>query len=217
MDGLTFLKTYVPLFDGVAGESLERMLDHAGTRCLSLPRGEYLLRAGDSASDLIIIQSGRLSVYRDRLLMRHLEAGDVAGVATLYGDSDISETDLKASRAARALLIPREAVIRAIRQDSVLAENYIRFLSSRVRYLNQVVRRLSGPDTTARLARFLLERAYTQGNPFPLNAEGAARALAMGRASLYRALDTLQHLGCVEKNKRIIRIINMDQLRDLAN
>lgn len=178
-------------------------------------RGDMLCRSGAPLEGLLILLSGHAEVRKGSALLRELSAGDVTGVSVLFGGDSRMETDVVASGRTSVLFLPREAVEKAILADPVLTERYIRFLSSRIRFLNGVIGRFSGSDVTERTAHYLLERAGEQGRQFELVASRAARELGIGRASLYRALDDLQNEGCIEKEGRRILLKDPDRLRSM--
>ncbi len=212
---IRFLQENVTLLKGASPETLRRLLDAKGSRRLAYEKGGALCRRGEPLDGLLILLRGRAEVRRGSMLLRELSAGDVTGVSVLFGGDSRMETDVAASGRMSVFFLPREAVEKAILADPVLTERYIRFLSSRIRFLNGVIGRFSGSRVTERTAHYLLEQAGEKGLRFEFAPSRAARELDVGRASVYRALDDLQREGCIEKEGRQILLKDPDRLRSM--
>ena len=216
-----FLLERVPLFCGVSEETVSGLLRAEGSRKITVEKGDGLCRSGQPLDGLLVITGGRAQVRKGSVLMRDLTAGDVTGVSALYGGDTRMETDVLAGTRVTALFFPRDAMTAALQSDPQLVRNYIVFLSTRIRFLNGVIRRLSASDATKRLARYLLEQAEardrTQEQEIPFRATHAAEELGISRASLYRALDALRQAGCLEKKDRGIVITNAERLQEVLD
>ena len=214
---IRFLQENVALLRGAAPETLKALLDAEGSRRLEYEKGDTLCRNGAPLEGLLILLRGRAEVRKGSALLRELSAGEVTGVSVLFGGDPRMETDIVASVRTSVLFLPRDKVEEAILTDPVLTERYIRFLSSRIRFLNSVIGRFSGAGTTERTAHYLLERAVEKGPRFELAPSRAAKELDIGRASLYRALDHLKKEGCIEKEGRQILLKDPDRLRSMLD
>ena len=212
---IRFLQENVTLLKGASPETLRRLLDAAGSRRLAYEKGGALCRRGEPLDGLLILLRGRAEVRRGTMLLRELSAGDVTGVSVLFGGDSRMETDIVAAGRASVLFLPRAEVEKAILADPALTERYVRFLSSRIRFLNGVIGRFSGADVTERTARYLLEQAREKGARFALYPTRAARELDVGRASFYRALDHLQKNGCIEKDGRQVLLTDPGRLKTI--
>ena len=206
MNDVNFIMKNVALFAGVSEATVSALVADAGTRRAELARGGAVCRRGGANDDLIVILSGKAEARKGSVVMRALHAGDVTGVSALFGGDGVMDSDVTAQTKLTALLFDRAAVLAAVRSDPALAENYIRFLSSRVRFLNGVISRCVGADSAGKLARYLAAQASEKGERFALNVSRAAAELSLGRATVYRALDALVEAGCVERCGREISV-----------
>ncbi|MBP3728814.1 MAG: Crp/Fnr family transcriptional regulator [Lachnospiraceae bacterium] len=213
----TFLQNKVSLFHRVAPETLKTLLKEEGCREMLFERGAYLCRAGDPLEGLLVVLEGKARAFKNSLLLRELGEADITGVTALFGPEACMETDIQAKSRLRALYLPRNALEKAMAADPQLARNYILFLSTRIRLLNQIIRRFSGSDATRRLAAYLLEQGKNEGTEFLFQPTRAAAELGLGRASLYRGLENLLQMGCLEKQGRSLFIVNREQLRSLTD
>lgn len=216
MREIGFLREKVPVFRDVSEETLEGLLRAEGSRKIVCEKGDCLCRSGEPLEGLLVIMAGRAQVRRDSVLLRELAAGDVTGVSALYSGEPRMETDIQARTRVTALFIPREAMTQALRRDPKLVSNYVVFLSTRIRFLNGIIRRISGPDAAGRTARYLLTQAEAQGPEFPLRPTQAAAELGMARASFYRALDQLQQDGAIRREDRRVILEDPARLREIG-
>ena len=101
-----------------------------------------------------------------------------------------------------------------IRREPCVAENYVRFLTGRIRFLNRRIAAFTAGAAPRKVARYLWERRQGDGSvPLPDNMVALAASLDMGRSSLYRALDTLEAAGCLERQAERWRLPDEAQLR----
>ena len=214
MNDVSFIMKNVALFAGVSESAVAALVSDGGTRRAEFARGEAVCRRGGVNDDLIVILSGRAEVRKGSVVMRALQAGDVTGVSTLFGGDGVMDSDVTAQTKLTALFFNRSAVASALGSDPAFARNFIAFLSARVRFLNGVISRCAGADSAGRLARYLAALAKEKGGRFALNVSRAAAELSLGRATIYRALDTLADVGCVERDGRYISV-NAERIKEV--
>ena len=87
-----------------------------------------------------------------------------------------------------------------MREDFRIAENYIRFLSGRIRFLNERIAGFEGGQRRAPRGRLFFS---TPPGGRPRRVAGGmvelAKLLGIGRPSLYRAVDALFQSGALQK------------------
>lgn len=215
MKTMDFLLEKVPLFRGLQRESVRCLLEEAGSREIAYEKGDFLVRSGETPEGLLILLEGRAQVRKGELVLRELSPGDLTGVSALFGEEARMETDITAAGRLKLLFLPRTAVAKALARDPLFAQNYIAFLSSRIRFLNGLIGRFSGGDVTERTLYYLLEQAKIQGPSFPFSPTRAAAELGVGRASLYRALDQLKGEGFLEREKGRIIVKNPETFQHI--
>ena len=208
----------LPLFRGVPGEISEELFSARGCRTRDFARGEVVYDHERFQRALAVLLSGRLQVSKNTadggvLIMGALCAPALFGAAALFNGSGTYPSVLTAKEDCRALFIPRAALLRAMRESPRLAENYIRYLSERIEFLNGRIMRLTAGTAEQRLAGFLLDNLADGARPLPMS--DTAKALNMGRASLYRALERLESAGAVARTKGGIAIKNRKILSEV--
>ena len=95
-----------------------------------------------------------------------------------------------------------------MRQVPKVGENYVRFLSDRIRFLNRRVSTLTAGDTDGKLWRYLMAHKDEEGVVILSGGMSElADRLDMGRSSLYRCLDALIAAGRICREGKKITIL----------
>lgn len=170
---------------------------------------------GDSAfrHAVGLIVSGSVAVHAPEgehgaLLMNRLGAGQLFGAAAVFGAEDVYVSHITAEEKTSILFLTQETLCAWLREFPTLAENYIHFLSGRIRFLNRKLAVLTTGSAEARLYHYLLDRADENGvvEPMPSMVE-LAHTLHIGRSSLYRSMEALQAEGVLAREGRRYRLV----------
>ncbi len=125
-------------------------------------------------------------------------------------------TVLTAASDCRIVFFPRELLVTLTQEVHDIALNYIRFLTGRVRFLNDKIQGLVSGSAEAALRQYLLQNTEAYGDKHIVRLPGSISALAetlnIGRASLYRAFESLERAGIIKKTGKEIEIISPDGL-----
>lgn len=198
------------LFSG-ADEKLLSSLLSDNTIARTYKADDVILSHENNQKHLVLILEGTakvLSLDSDRtVLLRTLNNGDVFGVAELFGGSEISISRVEAKNNCKVLFIPERSMGELLEKDKTVMYNYLNFLCCRIRFLNKRIACFTAGSAERRLAFYLDSLAEDVAeNDFQIKVtpEVSMGALALmldiGRASLYRALDTLTSDGFIEKD-----------------
>lgn len=149
------------------------------------------------------VLDGRVRVRRGHTVLNHIAAGEVFGAAALYGNEPDYVTEITATTACTVRFLPQDWLRRHMAQNPQLTENYLSFLSGRIRFLNRRIAALTAGDAEQRLLLHLRQRADRAGQLTVPSMAELARELDMGRTSLYRSLELLEQSGQIRReNKR---------------
>lgn len=215
----------VPLFAGADIEFISSvLLKDADIRLFS--SGEEL----DPSGNLVIILEGTARVFSSdeerAVMLRDLTKGDVFGVAELFGEScgDVHISRVEAKNKCCALFIPREKMSHLLENDKRIMYNYLDFLCCRIRFLNKRIACFTAGSAERRLAIYLDSLADEKESEngdikvTPLSSMGAlALTLDIGRASLYRALDTLTADGFIKKGGKSFILSDREKMLKFYN
>ena len=192
-----------PLFNGVQTDWIRLWLNRADVKICEYEAGEYLLRKYDTADQLGILLRGSAEVRREssdgRMHMSTLCRNDLFGAASLFSKDSAYVTDICCIHRARALLIPEKEMLELLSDNQTVLVNYLSYLNSRIRFLNNRLEAFSKNTVSARILTYLYAEA--KGSVYRVSSyTRLSDSLCISRATMYRALDAL------EKEHKIQRI-----------
>jgi CRP-like cAMP-binding protein len=191
------------LFQGVPREGVDWAADRAHTE--GAAQGTVLYAPERFQRSLGLVLSGQVRVTRGELVVALLERGDWFGAAALFNDREEFPSTLTAVGACQALYLSQETVAQLLERWPAAAENYIRYLSGRIGFLSDRLNSLSAGTAEEKVKQFLLRQADETGT-VTASADDLAKALGLGRASIYRAFESLAEQGFLSRRGRTIRL-----------
>ena len=217
----TELVSKTELFRGSPPSVLTRILAVSDCTAAEYEKNEVVYDKTNFYRSLGIVLEGRLRVTKENadkrpIVMSTLQRGAIFGAAALFNSEPEYATKITAIERSRVLFLPQRLVKRMIEREPDIAENYIRYLSERILFLNRKIYFLTAGTAEQRLAGFLLDNlAVGEFSEMPMTMHRLADALNMSRASLYRAFDELTASGAVSKQGKLVCINNAELLKDL--
>lgn len=209
------------LFHGTAESVLVKMSSGTDCNMRIYDKGEVIYSRKNFSRSIGIILEGSVRVFKESadghsIIINTLTSGDIFGAAALYNDEKEYVTELIALEHCRVIFFSQRLISRGIERDHRLAENYIRYLSGRILFLNRKLYFLTAGTAEQRLANFIADNiSETDFTELPLSMTQLAAELNISRASLYRAMTELEHLGAVEKENKKIRIADKNKLKEM--
>lgn len=165
-------------------------------------KGEKIYSTENFSRALCVIAKGTATAKSGAVVRREFCAGDIFGAAALFGESDTYATDIYASSDCSAYFIGEEKLKEIFARYPVCAENYIAFLSEKIRFLNKKIELFSAASAMQKLYIYICENSGKK-----LNLSAVSRAAGIGRTSIYRALAELEKNGMVIKENGIYKVI----------
>lgn len=209
------------LFRGSPPGVLTRILAVSDCTAAEYEKNEVVYDKTNFSRSLGIVLEGRLRVTKENadkrsIVMSTLQRGAMFGAAALFNSEPEYATKITAIEHSRVLFLPQRLIKRMIEREPEIAENYIRYLSERILFLNRKIYFLTAGTAEQRLAGFLLDNlAVGEFSEMPMTMHRLADALNMSRASLYRAFDELTASGAVSKKGKLVCINNAELLKNL--
>lgn len=209
------------LFRGSPPSVLTRILAVSDCTSAEYEKNEVVYDKTNFSRSLGIVLEGRLRVTKENadkrpIVMSTLQRGALFGAAALFNSEPEYATKITAIERSRVLFLPQRLIKRMIEREPDIAENYIRYLSERILFLNRKIYFLTAGTAEQRLAGFLLDNlAVGEYSEMPMPMHRLADALNMSRASLYRAFDELTESGAVSKQGKLVCINNAELLKNL--
>ena len=209
------------LFRGSPPSVLTRILAVSDCTAADYEKNDVVYDKTNFSRSLGIVLEGRLRVTKENadkrpIVMSTLQRGALFGAAALFNSEPEYATKITAIERSRVLFLPQRLIKRMIEREPDIAENYIRYLSERILFLNRKIYVLTAGTAEQRLAGFLLDNlAVGEYSEMPMPMHRLADALNMSRASLYRAFDELTESGAVSKQGKLVCINNAELLKNL--
>ena len=209
------------LFRGSPPSVLTRILSVSDCTAADYEKNDVVYDKTNFSRSLGIVLDGRLRVTKENadkrpIVMSTLQRGALFGAAALFNSEPEYATKITAIERSRVLFLPQRLIKRMIEREPDIAENYIRYLSERILFLNRKIYFLTAGTAEQRLAGFLLDNlAVGEYSEMPMPMHRLADALNMSRASLYRAFDELTESGAVSKQGKLVCINNAELLKNL--
>jgi CRP-like cAMP-binding protein len=186
-------------------------------------RGEVLVRQGDEASSLYVIESGRVAV---RLIA---SSGDtltlgVMGVGEVFGEVGVAlprherTSSVVALDAVTTLVLRREVLDRLRARHPEVGEFLLRVLAERTDRLSRRLLEAHHVPVDRRVARRLLEvgRLFAEDRPpvvLPLTQEDVAHLAGTTRPTANQVLQRLQADGAVRLVRGRVELLDVRELR----
>lgn len=200
------------LLKGLTREEVELCRRLAQTEEKTYCKGDTIYTPQSAQRALAMVIEGHVRVLHGHVPTNDLVEGDVFGAAALFGTNEDYPSTIVAGSDCRVMYIPQETVVAWMKQVPQVAENYVGFLSDRIRFLNRRLATLTAGQADGKLWRYLL--AHRDENGVVYVAEGMsalAERLDMGRSSLYRSLDALVLAGRIRRERKKIYILQTEE------
>jgi len=177
-----------PLFCGLAREQILPLLERDGACRVPFEPG-VVYSPRHFRRSLAVVLSGQLRVTRGSLTVSVLEPGDLFGAAALYSDEPEFAGTITALGSGTCLQLEYGLVDSLLAEQDRIRENYLRYLTGRIRFLSGRLQALAQPGVEGKLARYLLSG---ENGTLTCSATGLCQRLGVSRASLYRAFTMLE-------------------------
>ncbi len=198
-------------FRHIDDEKFQRVLEISSV--VEYKRGGILFYEGDEAKSLIVLLEGVLQLYKtdqkgNRIILHHFfPTAMIAEIVNLehmcYPATGEFESD------GNALLINYDMFEKEFLKDPEIALAFIKSLSKKVKYLENVIATNMVMNSTARVAKFICEHIEEMAH---LKKSMIAANLNMTPETLSRILKKLSTLGLIEKSSDSIRILDREGL-----
>jgi CRP-like cAMP-binding protein len=212
----------IALFAGMDETTLSEMVSDARAERAVFSPGQTIYTPDLYRKSLAVLLNGRAEVRKTSaghtVILNRLTAPALFGAAILFQDGARYVSEITALTACTILFLPQELLTDYMRRDFTLVENYLRFLSERIRFLNRKIDGFTQASAEGRLAWYLLDLAGQEAGEvcLPVSLQKLASVLNLGRASLYRALDSLIESRLIERDGRLVKIIDKNGLQALC-
>ena len=208
--GKTFLFAEVPEeriagLLALPGVSVEHYAAGGGIRTREVP-----------VNALGIVLFGCAEVFKygatGRMPMSVLLPGDLFGAAALFSGAADYVASIEAEKSTWILSITEEALLAMMRAEDRVMQNYLRYLTSRIRFLSGRIDTFAEWDTEERLMRAFRRDAECGVFRVRGSMTSLAESISVSRATLYRAMNELEKRGWIRRDGKTIEILKEESI-----
>ena len=198
------------LFAGIPEEKIASLLGFSGVRVEHYEKDQVIFDRADTERALGIILYGTCVVTKEsengKMPMSVLRQTDLFGAASLFHDEEAYVARVMAQESTWVLLISEEALRSMMQMDFRVTENYLRYLTARIRFLSGRLDGFLPQSVEERVLNHIKTRAEDGLYDSEWNVTQLADALRISRTTLYRAMDKLVSNGKIERHGRAFRL-----------
>ena len=209
------------LFSGIEKEELHRLIAGKYPEIKSYKRGELVYSSADPERKVGFVASGKCEIRIDRqdgskTLLNSLTSSDSFGVLSVYSEEEFP-TQIYAAVGSSVIFFSAEQIEFFVNQNAQISANLIRFLAERISFLNKKIATLSQGRVEDKLAsELLLESKKCASDEFDFNCSKTGEIIGAGRASVYRALSSLEAEGLIKFDNKKIYILDRKGLERMT-
>ncbi len=190
------------LFSGIDASVTEELLKKHPPKLCEYRRGELVLSEEQNKNTVGFVLMGECEVRRKRpgardVILNTLKPKMSFGILSVFSAEESYPTEIFARKNAAVLFFDGESIITMCRASPDISLNVIKFLAKKASFLNEKIAEFSAGSTEEKLSSFLLNEYERLGDGFPLNCKRCSETLGIGRASVYRSIDSLSESGYI--------------------
>lgn len=201
------------LFDGLNPEEIEEIISSLPL-AVKFNKGELIYSSQSFTRAIALVISGAAKAETNnahRVVMKRFLPGMCFGAAAVFG-GEAYVSRITAETKTEVQFITEDILISLFQKYPKTAINYIAFLSDKIRFLNNKLSVLSCPSAESAVLKYLVSAADKDGYAvIPENMTMLSKMLGLGRASLYRSLDSLEKNGHIIRENNKIKVINNEK------
>ena len=208
---LSFLSS-VFLFEGIDPSAVNEIADSFDFSVKDFSKGDVIFSPESFQKKIGFVLRGECRVEKARddecaVFLNTLKPPASFGIMAALSQGSEYPTRIIASKSASVMFIGGDDLITIIKKYPEVSLNVIKFLTSRITFLNTKVATFSEKSTLQRLAYYLISRYRECGSTVKISRTTLAAELGIGRASVYRDLDHLSQKKLIDINQKEIIII----------
>lgn len=202
------------VFGSAGGELIELLLENSQIEAYK--KNEMIFGSACPLGSLCVLLEGSAVVLKSEngmphVLMNRLTVGSVFGMVTLFSDSAFLMTEIHALSKCTVLKIPEPLLREAFQRKYEVCEDYIRFLTQRIRFLHTKIDAFASGSVERKLFAFFRNHWEPAQNgarslTLSLSCTQLAEVLNISRASLYRVMAQLEENGTIVRQGKAFLI-----------
>lgn len=216
-----------PILSELSPEELGKLESDCFSR--EFRRGEVVYLPSDAGNSVMLLARGRIRIYHvtqegKQAILGFVETGELFGELSAFQQSRREEY-AEATEASLVVLIPRETVLRLMREHPGVSMRLTTMFGLRLKRIERRLKSLLFRSSRERLIHLLLEMAERYGRRTrdgilisqKLSHQDMAGIIGATRETVTITLGELQNEGILSINKRRITLCDADGLASAAN
>jgi CRP-like cAMP-binding protein len=217
----------VPLFKGLRGEVLVRIVDRSYPS--QKAAGEFFFNEGEPAGEFFVLTGGRVKLTQvtpegHQVVLRHAGPGDAFGGAGAFGEPTYPIT-AEAVEPSSALTWTSTTMRQLLETEPTITLNAVHFVAARLHDLQRRHRELMTERVERRVARALLRLVHDAGRrvgtgveiDFPVSRQDIAEMTGTTLFTVSRLLSGWEERGIVQSGRQRIVITRPHALVAIAD
>jgi CRP/FNR family transcriptional regulator len=214
------------LFSGLEKADLQALARIAMVR--NYKKAGMIMLEGEHATGFYVVASGKVKVFKlspegKEQILNIAAPGETFAEAAVFSGTDYPAS-ASALSPATVLYFPKIGFERLIKKHPHLALNMLARMSILLRTLNRLVEELSLKEVSARVAKYLLDRAVQSGEAgtqrvevhLEISKHQLAARLGTISETLSRTLTKLKTAGIIQVHRNSIVILDKERLELVA-
>ena len=202
-----------PLFRDMEEQSVRQVVNGGMWRRKEYAKGEVIYDPDTFSRKLGLLLTGKVRVSKGELAVSRLKPGELFGAAALFNQAPDYVTTLTAVTPCTVLLVTEEQLDEMMEKYPQIRRNYIAYLSGRIRFLSSKLEELTGPRAEDKLLHYFKQHSLGGKIKLDCSMTELARRLDMGRATLYRALETLEKQKVIWRDGKTV-LLNRQEYKE---
>ena len=206
-----------PLFQGIAFNDFERMLNCLAAKTIGYKKDDVILSSGDTVSFVGLILTGGVQIIKEDMDRRILLLNEL-GISELFCEVFAcagiyhSPVTVQATENAEIMFISYKKIIMSCTAacpfHAKLIENLLKLIAVKSLILNQKIEILSKRTTREKLLAFFnVQRGTEKKFTIPYNREELAHYLCVDRSAMSSELGKMRDEGIIVFKKNMFEIL----------
>ena len=205
------------IFKGTSDTERAKIIEELTPTFVQYKKGDLIFSRKKNGRAVGFLLSGECEILRVRqdgshVLLNRLLPYDSFGILSVFSQDEDYPTEIYARKNTAVLFFSTKDIFTLIENHPKISLNIINFLTERVVFLNAKIAAFSGGSVEQKLASLLYNQYRSQGSEFLFNCKRCSEVLGVGRASVYRAIDSLVAEGYITYENKKIKIISPEGL-----
>lgn len=212
-----------PVFQGIPPGELEKIMKEARHFKKKYQVGEMIAIAGEPCNYLMCLMEGSVKAemidFSGKVIkLEDIMAPEALASAFIFGKNNHFPVNIIANENTSILYIPRYDFLKLLQMNLKLLQNYLNNVSTRAQFLSDKIKFLSFKTIKGKIAQYILKLAGPGEDTviLPMPQHALAEFFGVTRPSFARSLGELAEEGIISVDRKSIKILNKQKLKELV-